>query len=224
MTVIAKPKSLVSFITEDLEEKILEGTLKPGQRLIEAELCKIYGVSQTPLREALRILETHGYVVHEPRKGVTVTRITAEEIEEIYRIRANLESLATYLAIKRCTPEVISELKKVHQKMIKVAERKDTKDYFALNLKFHDIIINASRSKRLIQMIQAFVKQTDRFRHDILKFPEMLKNSIQAHEKVIRLFESGDAEKAESIRKESILKGIDNFFQKVKEGKIEVET
>jgi len=223
MTGIAKPKSLVSFITEDLEEKILEGTLKPGQRLIEAELCKTYGVSQTPLREALRILETHGYVVHEPRKGVRVIRITADEIEEIYRIRANLESLATYLAIKQSTPEVISELKRIHQKMIKVAEQKDTKAYYELNFKFHDIIINASQSRRLIQMIKAFVKQTDRFRRDILKFPEMLKSSIEAHEKVIRLFESGDAEKAESMRKDSILKGIKIFFQKVKEGKIEIE-
>jgi len=223
MPVTARPKSLVTFITEDLEEKILKGTLKPGQRLIEAELCRTYGVSQTPLREALRILETNGYVVHEPRKGVTVTQITMDEIEEIYRIRANLESMATYLAIKRCTPAVISELKKTHEKMIRLAEQKDTKAYFALNFKFHDIIINASQSRRLIQMIQAFVKQTDRFRHDVLKFPEMLNNSIKAHEKVIQLFESGDAEKAERMRKESILKGIEIFFQKVREGKIEIK-
>lgn len=220
---ITKPKSLVTFITEDLEEKILNGTLKPGQRLIEAELCRTYGVSQTPLREALRVLESYGYVTHEPRKGAFVTKISIDEIEEIFRIRANLESLATYLAVKRCTPEEISELRKIHQKMIRVAAQKDVKAYIALNFKFHESIINASRSGRLIQMIQTFVKQTDRYRLDILKFPEMLKSSIDAHENVIQLFESGDAEKAERMRKESILKRIKVYVQKVKEGKIEMD-
>ena len=223
MAKTARPKSLVTFITEDLEKKILNGTLKQGQRLIEAELCRAYEVSQTPLREALRILESNGYVTHEPRKGAFVTEIAIDEIEEIFRIRANLESLATYLAIKRCTPEVISELKKIHQKMIKVAAQKDVKAYFALNFKFHETIIIASRSSRLIQMIQAFVKQTDRFRLDILKFPEMLKTSIEAHENIIQLFESGDAEKAERMRRDSILKRIKIYIQKVKEGKIEMD-
>ena len=223
MAEAVRPKSLVSFIAEDLEKKILNGTLKQGQRLIEAELCRSYGVSQTPLREALRILESHGYVTHEPRKGAFVTEITIDEIEEIFRIRANLESLATYLAIKRCTPEVISELKKIHQKMIRVAAQKDVKAYIALNFKFHESIINASQSGRLIQMIQTFVKQTDRFRLDILKFPEMLKSSIEAHEKVIQLFESGDAEKAERMRRDSILNRIKVYIRKVKEGKIEMD-
>jgi len=223
MTETVRPKSLVTFIAEDLEKKILNGTLKQCQRLIEAELCRTYGVSQTPLREALRILESNGYVTHEPRKGAFVTETTIDEIEEIFSIRANLESLATYLAIKKRTPEVVSELKKIHQKMIRVAAQKDVKAYIALNFKFHECIINASQSRRLIQMIQTFVKQTDRFRLDILNFPEMLKSSIEAHEIVIKQFESGDAEKAEKMRKDSILKRIKVYIRKVKEGKIEMD-
>jgi DNA-binding GntR family transcriptional regulator len=223
MAETVRPKSLVAFIAEDLEKKILSGTFKQGLRLIEAELCRSYGVSQTPLREALRILESNGYVTHKPRKGAFVSETSIDEIEEIFRIRANLESLATYLAVKRCTPGVISELKKIHQKMITVAAKKDVKAYIALNFKFHDGIINASQSKRLIQMIQTFVKQTDRFRLDILKFPEMLKTSIEAHENVIQLFESGDAEKAERMRRDSILNRFKVYIRKVKEGKIEMD-
>jgi len=213
---IKKPKSLVTFISEDLEEKILKGTLKPGQRLIEAELCNAYGVSQTPLREALRILESQSYVTHEPRKGVFVTKVTIDDIEETYRIRANLESLATYLAVKKNNPEVLAILKKTHQQMIKVAAQKDVKAYIALNTKFHDTIINASQSKRLIQLLQTFVKQTERFRLDILQNHEMFKSSIDAHENVIRLFESGDAEKAEKLRKKSILINVRTYIKKMK--------
>ena len=219
MTGTDRPKSLVTFIADDLEEKILNGTLKPGQRLIEAELCNDYGVSQSPLREALRILESQSYVTHEPRKGVIVTIITIDDIEETYRIRANLESLATYLAVKKNNPEVTAGLKKTHQQMIKAAAQKEIKVYGALNIKFHEIIINASQSKRLIQMLQTFVKQTERFRLDILQNPEMFKSSIDAHENVIRLFESGDAEKAEKLRKGSILGNIQIFVKKFKEEK-----
>jgi len=221
MAEVGGPKSLVAFITEDLEEKILHGTFKPGQRLNEAELSRAYGVSQTPLREALRTLQAHGYVTHEPRRGVFVTETSIEEIEEIFHIRANLESLATYLAVKRCTPEVLAELKKNHREMIRVATQKNVKAYFALNFKFHDLIINASGSRRLIQMIDTFVKQTERFRLDILKFPEMLKSSIEAHTNIIQMFESGDAKKAERMRKESIYNRFMIYMRKVEEGKIE---
>jgi len=213
-----KPKSLVTFITEDLEEKILAGKLKPGQRLIEAELCKAYGVSQTPLREALRILESQGYVRHEPRKGVTVTKIDLEDIEEIYRIRANLESLAHFLAVKKFDPKVLDQLKKLQKQMVAEVKKKDVKAYFTLNLKFHELLINACRNKRLISMIENFVKQTKRYRIDILKSPEGLKRSLDAHDKIIRSIEERDAENAERVRKESILGNIAIFAKKFREG------
>jgi len=207
------PRSLVAFITEDLEDKILEGKLKPGQRLIEAELCKTYGISQTPLREALRILESHGYVTHAPRKGVTVTQINLDDIEEIYRIRANLESLAHYWAVKKFDPDVLAQLKKYQKQMIVEVEKNDLKAYFALNLKFHETLINACQNQRLINMIQNFVKQTKRYRTDILKSPERLKRSLETHDKIIRSFEERDAEQAEKIRKESILGNIGIFVK-----------
>ncbi|MDF1592285.1 MAG: GntR family transcriptional regulator [Desulfobacterales bacterium] len=214
-----RPKSLVTFITEDLEEKILEGKLKPGQRLIESDLCKTYGVSQTPLRESLRILESQGYLVHEPRKGVSVTQITLNDIEEIYHIRASLESLAHYWAVKRYDPEVLAQLKNLQKQMRLEVSKKNVKAYFELNLKFHEILINACRNKRLINMIQTFVKQTKRYRTDILQSPERLKRSMEAHEKIIRSFEDRDAEKAERLRKESILGNIQVFEKKFKEEK-----
>lgn len=217
MKKVDRPQSLVAFISEDLEAKILEGKYKPGQRLIEAELCKSYGVSQTPLREALRVLESNGYVVHEPRKGVTVTRIELNDIEEIYHIRANLESLALYLAVKKYDPDVLAQLKKLQELMIDEVNQNNVKAYFVLNLKFHELLINACRNQRLIHIIQNFVKQTRRYRIDILNKPERLKRSLDIHDKIIRSFEDRDAEQAEKIRKESILVNIGVFVKKFRE-------
>ena len=117
-----KQKSLVDYIIQDLEDKINGGILEPGERIVEETLCKAFGVSRSPVREALRTLESQGYLAREPRKGVTVSRVTAKEIEDTYRIRANLESLAVYLAVKKQDPKVLQQLKKNYHKMTDLAE------------------------------------------------------------------------------------------------------
>jgi len=211
-----KQKSLTEYIIQDLEKKIIDGTLKPGERIIEESICKVFGVSRSPVREAFRILESQGLVSRKPRKGVTVTRIAPKEAEDIYRIRANLESLATYLAVKKQNPKVLKELKRIHEKMIALAkENKITAAYFNLNLSFHATLVNACENQRLIQMIQTFVKQTKRYRIEVLSMPGRIKHSLENHEKIIRSFESGDAKGAEKMRKNTILKNIRAFSQKV---------
>ena len=207
-------KSLVEHITNDLENKINAGTIKPGERIIEENLCKIYGVSRSPVREALRILESQGYVKREPRRGVSVSKVTAKDIEDTYRIRANLESLAVYLTVKRQDPKVLQQLKAIHQKMMQLANQKTNMTaYFNLNLKFHKILVDACGNQRLILMIDMFVKQTKRYRFKVLSLPGRLRASLKKHEMIIRSFENGDAEKAESLRKETILQNIHAFAE-----------
>jgi DNA-binding GntR family transcriptional regulator len=212
-----KQKSLVEYIIQDLEDKINGGVLKPGERIVEETLCKAFGVSRSPVREALRILESQEYVTREPRKGVTVSSVTAEEIDDTYRIRANLESLAVYLAVKKQDPKVLQQLGKIHNKMMKLAEDgKVSGAYFNLNLKFHKTLVDACGNKRLIQMIDTFVKQTKRYRTQILSIPGRIEASLKNHEMIIRSFKAGDATKAESLRKETILKNIHTFTENFK--------
>ena len=210
-----KQKSLVEYIIQDLEDKINGGVLKPGERVVEETLCKTFGVSRSPVREALRILESQGYVEREPRKGVTVSSVTTKEIEDTYRIRANLESLAVYLSVKKQDLKVLQQLKKIHNKMIELAEEgKVSGAYFNLNLKFHKTLVDACDNKRLMQMIDTFVKQTKRYRAQILSIPGRIEASLKNHEMIIRSFEAGDADKAESLRKDTILKNISTFTEK----------
>ena len=212
-----KHKSLAEFVIKELEGKIVKGTLKPGERIIEEDLCKAYGISRAPVREALRILESQGLIKRQPRKGVMVTPITSKEAEDIYRIRANLESLAIYLAVKNRDPRILKKLKKIHSRMKELAAAgKVSTAYFNLNLQFHKTLVDASGNQRLIQMIETFVTQTKRYRMEVLSMPGRIKSSLENHEEIIRSFEEGDAEKAEQLRKSTILRNIKAFSEKFK--------
>jgi DNA-binding GntR family transcriptional regulator len=215
-------KSLVDQIVQGLEKEILEGTLKPGERIIEDALCRTLGVSRSPLREAFRILESMGFVTREPRKGISVARITPEEAEDIYLIRAHLESLAVHLAVKRRDPEVLGKLKNLHKQMLDTAAKGNTTAYFALNLKFHDILTNACENKPLIHLINTFSKQTMRYRLEAISAPGWMTSSIKTHEAILKLYELGDSEKAEEIRRKGVLNHLRRFSPKLrKEGRSE---
>ena len=210
-------ESLVHQVVQGLEKKILEGTLKPGERIIEEDLCRTLGVSRSPVREAFRLLESEGFVFHEPRKGISVTRVTPEEAEDIYLIRAYLESLATYLAVKKQNPKVLEELKDLHGQMTKTAAKKNKNAYQQLNTEFHQVLVNACENKRLIQLINTFEKQTLRYRLEATSVPNWMSSSIKIHEDLVRAFEMGNAEKAEQIRKKGILSHIQRFSPLSKE-------
>ena len=209
-------KSLVQSIVEDL--KIIDGKLKPGQRMVEAEFCRNMGISRSPLREAFRILEGQGFLVHEPRKGMCVSRITFKEIEDIYSIRANLESLAAFLAVSKQDPAVLEELRRLHGKMIRAEAEGDGHTYHRLNLIFHEVLNNASGNQRLAELINNFSKQTERYRALIFSIPGKTVCSLKNHEELINSFEKGDAGEAERIRKRAILENISVLRDYSKEG------
>lgn len=204
-----KHKSLVDTIVEEIESRIVRGELKPGERLIEQVMCDQLGVSRSPLREAFRILENRGFIVNNARKGVFVSELTAKDAIDIYTIRANLESLAIYLAVKNDDGTLADKLSYINSEMIKYAESGDTWNYSKNNQYFHETLINASNNKRLIEMLTIFGKQTVRYRTEVMFSKGKMEESIKKHEEIIQSIRLGDAEAAEIMRKKSILKNID---------------
>lgn len=202
-------RSLVETIVENLETLIISGKIKPGERIIEQKLCEEFGVSRSPLREAFRILEKNGFLNSVARKGVSVTEISRKEGVDIYTLRANLESLAVYLAVKNRTPEFINEIKTLHNKMKKYVEKNDVKTYMKLNRDFHKAIIQASNNEKLIDQLEYFAKLSRRYRHVVFSSPGKLEESIIKHEILIESIERGDGDFAEKHRKEDILKNIE---------------
>jgi DNA-binding GntR family transcriptional regulator len=211
-------RSLVDHLVEDLEARIIDGTLKPGERIVMETICKSRAVSPTPVREAFQIMESRGFVVREPRKGVSVARITEQEAQDIYKIRANLEGLAMSLAVQRQTPALLDALRKMHGKMIAAAEKGNDAAYQRLNQQFHQMICNACGNPRLSKLIGDFDKQTTRYRVALTVGPGWMENSQRIHGALLAAFEAGDAEAAEAIRRGVVLGQIKRFSEIFKNG------
>jgi DNA-binding GntR family transcriptional regulator len=214
-------KSLVDHIVEDLEARIIDGTLQPGERIVVETLCKTLSVSPTPVREAFQIMENRGFVIREPRKGVSVAPITEKEAQDIYKIRASIEGLAMSLAVK-CRPAgLVEALKKLHEKMAAVAEKGNEAAYQRLNQQFHEMIVNACGNPRLIRLIRDFDKQTTRYRAALMVWPGWMENSTRIHGAILAAFETGDAGAAEAIRRGVVLGQIKRFSEIFKNGEEE---
>ncbi len=207
-------KSLVSSIVEHIEGRILNGELKPDERIRELSLCEELGVSRSPVREALIILENQGFLVKQARKGVHVAKTTYKEAVDTYTIRANLESLATFLAVKRNSPGLLAGLKKLNRQLERACKAGKKEEYYRLNNLFHETFIGACNNERLIQMLSVYTKQTARYRKEVLYQPDRMEESLKRHDFLIKSVEEGDAEAAEKIRKEAILTNIKHIRHK----------
>ncbi|HAJ74403.1 MAG TPA: hypothetical protein DCM49_06395 [Lachnospiraceae bacterium] len=131
-------------IKSALMDAITSGELKPGDRIIETRWAKELGVSQSPIREAIRELELIGVVESIPYKGSVVRQITRKEIEDTYKVRIALESMAIVDAIRINDPSVIESMKKSLKGMISSAESGDIKNFVENDVRFHEAFINIS--------------------------------------------------------------------------------
>jgi DNA-binding GntR family transcriptional regulator len=198
----------VRTIVDDIEDRIVRGELKPGERLVELAMCEMLDVSRSPLREAFRILEDQGFLVNRARKGVFVASLTKKEAIDIYTIRASLESLATFLSVRAKDASLAQRLRLTHGKMKKSVECGDLDAYVEYNSRFHEEIISACGNDLLIEMLRRFNRQTARYRAKIRSIPGRPEESIRKHEELIKYIESGDAALAEIVSRESILDNI----------------
>ena len=136
-------------IKDVLLQRIVEGSLQPGSRIIETRVAQELGVSQGPVREALRDLEQLGCVVHEPNRGCSVRAFSLEELLEAFPVRAALEALAARLAAERITKAELAELDQLLERMRKAARRGDAHDQSQANASFHATIVRAADNETL---------------------------------------------------------------------------
>ncbi len=136
-------------IRELLLERILKGELQSGDRIVELQIAQELGTSQAPVREALRELQSLGFVEHEPYRGTRVRRITEEELAEIYPVQATLEELAAQEAASRLDGKV-EELEREFEAMREAAGRDDLQDLAAHDATFHRLIVEAAGNKVLL--------------------------------------------------------------------------
>jgi len=154
-------------VVEQVRQEIAAGKLRPNQRLIEAEIAQKLGISRTPVREALRILETEGYLKRLPRGGLTVFDYSIDEIRNICEIREALESMALKLACERATNEQIGKVVEIHESMLQVILRKDADKFLELNSAFHYELLAGCGNEQLMSLIQSI--RMKNFQHQMVR-------------------------------------------------------
>jgi len=150
-------------IREQLIEDILSGRLPPGARIVETRLAQQLGVSQGPVREALRDLELFGFVVSSPFRGTQVRQISTEDLLEIYPVRAAIEGVAARAAATRIDAATFAELEELINSMREAASRKDQRAHVNADFSFHHAIVKASGNRMLEHVWQTMRLATTTF-------------------------------------------------------------
>lgn len=181
-----------------LEEAILEGELKPGERLRAEALAQRFGTSRTPVREALLQLEAQGLVDVEPNRGAVVRTFDRDDLQDLYELRALLEPHAAARAATRISPEDIARLE----------ELCDDPDPIVANEAFHRIIVEAADSPRLVVAMRAATGIPRTFRSHFWHDERQREESLLCHRRLVDAFRARDAQLAEAVMRMHILGAI----------------
>lgn len=194
--------TLSASVQTMVERDIVLGRFKPGDRLDEEELAKVYETSRTPIREALRSLASVGMVSIRPRRGAVVVRPTVSEIVEAFEIVAELEALAARLACERADDARIRDIGRLHQ-LCKTAALTGTADeYLDANNRFHEAIWKASGNTFLVEQIRLVERRLAPYRHAITFEPGRQQRGLEEHEDIaLALSKRDPATAAISMRK-----------------------
>lgn len=195
--------SLGRGLVEILKERIISGEFKNGESLTEMRLAQEYGMSRTPIREALRQLEVDGFVRIVPNKGAVAIRLTESEISDVFNIRIRVESMAAYLAAKNITPVQLEEMKSAQKSFEEHLDNQG--DMKKTDLRFHDLIYEAAGSLPVKHVLQSMNSYIGIIRHESLKIENRAQQVAKEHRAILEAIEAGDAEKAERLAYEHII-------------------
>jgi DNA-binding GntR family transcriptional regulator len=195
-------KSKSEIVYDFLKLNILNGKLKPDERIAVADIAKILSVSGIPIREALTKLEAEGLITITPHIGASVVKIDKIKLEEIHVIRTELEGLATQLACPCLKEEDFERLEQILTESEAAFAASDYKELTELNEAFHFTIYRSCPNKSLCKMITELLNKS-RFASSSLVISESrAKNSIEEHRSILRALRANDAERASRIVKQ----------------------
>lgn len=214
---IERHQTLREKILEMIRDAILKGTMKPGERVSEPELAERFGISRTPIREAFRQLESEGYLVVVPRKGAIVASLSERDIEEFYAIKIILEGFAAKMAAEKLTEKDIERLETINERLSKIAEEGDIKNFFRVHNEFHDLFIKAAGNDKLYEMINQLVMRFKRLRLASLAQPGRMEISVEEHRNMIEAFKNHDGERADSLVRHAATIGAGVLIQSMTE-------
>ena len=189
-------KSLRYAALNAIRNSIMNGELKPGQRLVESDISQQLGISRSPVREALCQLEIEGLVTSSPNMGSYVTKLSLKDLQEIYTIRAALEKLAVKIATHRANEEELTELEKLVEDMHKSAEVGNLSQLVELDMNFHRYLCYTSHNKHLLDIWLTMNAQIKLFINLTAHFYLPAKEIVKRHKNVVKAIRENRAEEA----------------------------
>lgn len=193
--------ALAVELADRLRQMIVDGDLEPGGKVPEKALTERFGVSRTPVREALKVLAAEGYVRLVPNRGSVVTELTIADLEEAFPIIAALESAAGELACRNASDKEISTIRKANEAMRAAFEAGDMPRYFDLNQQIHGAILTAARNPMLLSHHRKVAQFVQRARYQANRTPQRWAEAVGEHDAIIDALEARDGERLGRLMK-----------------------
>ena len=207
-------RTLHDELLDRLRQMIIHGDLAPGDKVPEKDLCDRFGVSRTPLREALKVLASEGLVTLTPNRGAMVSELTLADLEEAFPVLGALEALSGEMACAHITDAEIAEIRALHQAMVKHHESGDLGAYFRLNQQIHEALLDAARNQTLATAYRGLADRIRRARYIANMSAERWAQAVTEHEQILEALENRDGAALAGILKRHLA----NTFDTVKEG------
>ncbi len=191
-------------VADRMRHLIQSGEMAPRTRVNETELTDRFGISRTPLREAIKILATEGLLELLPNRGARVASISQQEIEEMIEVIAGLEATACDLACRTISDEEIAEIGGIHDRMIEAWEARDEERYYPLNQSIHQAIMAASRNATLQAIYASLNGRTQRSRYTAHQTEAQWARAVEEHQRMIVLLRKRDGETLGRVMREHV--------------------
>jgi len=175
-----------------IRRMIVEGELAPGARIPERVLCERFGISRTPLREALKVLAWEGLLELHPNRGAVVAEVSTGDVDEVFPVMEALEALAGELACRNITDREISDLHALHEQMLAHYRKREADPYLRINEKIHNKILDASRNAILIQTYGNLSGRVRRMRYIAELTPDRWQRAVSEHEAMMEALDRRD--------------------------------
>ncbi len=192
---------LRNVVFNTLRDAILRGELTPGERLMEIPLAQKLGVSRTPVREAISMLEREGLAVTYPRRGARVAKMSEKDLDDVLEIREVLDTLAVSLACDNMTDEDLDRLEQAVDSFEESTKSKDVRAIVKKDENFHNIIYECSNNPRLRMILTNLKEQMYRFRFEYVKDPSTYPTLITEHREILLGLRARDKEQLVKLTK-----------------------
>ncbi len=199
--------ALYQQVAERLRNRIFAHEMSPGTWIDEQALATTYGISRTPLREALKVLVSEGLVTLKPRRGCYVTEVSQDDLDEIFPVIALLEGRCTFEAAQKMKDEDLAELEAIHQRLEQSAAEGHIENFFEANQDFHNAVQKLAGNRWLLQVITDLRRVLKLNRHHSLFVEGRLNQSLEEHRGILAALRARDAAQAEILMSEHLRAG-----------------